>query len=145
MLLAARLVAVRTGKPRSDELTIAVLMINSPSSFCIAHVFLSSVGTEALVEPIVAVLLFNSPFSFCIARLFLSFVGIEFPIDTVEDSSRIHKDVMGIVVVVLRDICVGFDSIKMQNGAEDKLMSQGRKERQCRSVSDLRWMIVATP
>ena len=36
---------------------------------------------------------------------------------------------MDIVAVVLLHTHVGYDSIKMQNGAEDELMSQGRKER----------------
>ena len=52
---------------------------------------------------------------------------------------------IGIVVGVLRDNRVSYDSIEMQNGAEDELMSQRRKERQGRSVGDLRWMSVATP
>ena len=39
-----------TGKPRSDEPTVAVLVINGPFSFCIAHLFLSSAGTEVPID-----------------------------------------------------------------------------------------------
>ena len=43
-LLTANLVAVSTGKPRLGEPTVAVLVINGPRSFYIAHLFLSFAG-----------------------------------------------------------------------------------------------------
>ena len=48
--LTANLVVVSTGKPRSGEPTVAVLVINGPFSFCIAHLFLSSAGTEVPID-----------------------------------------------------------------------------------------------
>ena len=52
MSLAAKLAVVSTGKPRLDGPTIAVLVINSPFSFCVAHLFLSFVGTEVLIDTV---------------------------------------------------------------------------------------------
>ena len=48
--LTANLVVVSTGKPRSGEPTVAVLVINGPFSFCITHLFLSSAGTEVPID-----------------------------------------------------------------------------------------------
>ena len=47
--LTANMVAVSTGKPRSDEPTVAGPVINGPFSFCIAHLFQSSAGSEVLI------------------------------------------------------------------------------------------------
>ena len=49
-LLAANLVAVSTGKPRSGKPTVAVLAITHPFFFCIAHLSLSSAGTEVPID-----------------------------------------------------------------------------------------------
>ena len=69
--LTDKLAAVNTSKPRSDEPTFEVLVINSlcsysSVSFCIAHLFLSSASIEILIDPIVAMPVINGLISFCI-------------------------------------------------------------------------------